>query len=415
MTSSATFFFCHVVGKKVFNSEGKLLGRLRDLIADPAFPRPQILAAVVACKNVLEIVDFSTFEVRIIKGRSTLVSSEMKPANLQGLETIHVSQLMNKKIVDMEKKNTISVYDIKIAIHNDMAYIVAVDAGQQGRLRQLGLENIANVFFRLFDLSIRNQLVMWNNVEAINVVQTVLGLSQSMSKLNRLHPSELADIIEEMDDSTQMEIFSALDTVRAADILEELNHDTQDNLLENMPSDQFADVLEIMPADEVADILDEADKKKVEELLNEMDNEVSGEVRELMEYDDNVVGSLMMTEFLSVREADTIEIAMEMLRQKKPEYDTIYYLYVVSDAGTLEAILPLRDIVVSSPEIQIGDIMNRDVIYAYDTDTIVSLNNTITKYNLLAVPVVNADMVLLGTVIINDAFFHLLRSKRKML
>ena len=415
MTSSVTFFFWHVIGKKVRNSEGKVLGRLRDLIADPAFSRPQILAAVITRRNGMDVVDFSTFDVKVIKGRSVLVANTVKPASFEGLETIHVSQLIKKKIVDMDKKNTISVYDVKIAIHNDKASVVAVDAGRQGRLRQLGLERVANVLFRLFDLSIPNQLVMWDNVEAINVVQTGTGLSKSMSKLNRLHPSEMADIIEEMDDSTQMEIFSALDTVRAADILEELDHDTQDSLLEGMPSERIADVLEIMPADEVADILDEVDKKKVEELLNEMDSEVSGEVRELMEYEDHVVGSLMMTEFLSVHESDTAESAMEMLRQKKPEYDVIYYLYVVSDTGVLDAVLTLRDLVLSSPDAKIGDIMNRDVVYALDTDTIVSLNDTITKYNLLAVPVVNADMVLLGTVIINDAFFHLLRSKRKLL
>ena len=222
---------------------------------------------------------------------------------------------------------------------------------------------------------------MWDNVEAIAIGQAGPGLSRSMSKLNRLHPSEMADIIEEMDSSAQVEIFSALDTVRAADVLEELEPDAQDCLLENLPSDKIADVLEIMPADEVADILDDVDKKKVEELLKEMDSEVSGEVRELMEYEDDVVGSIMMTDYLSFRESDTVETALETLRQKKPEYDTIYYLYVVSEKGALEATLSLRDIILSRPETRIGDIMNRDIVYARDTEKIESLNDMIAKYN----------------------------------
>lgn len=415
MTLSVTFFFYHVFGKKVLNTEGKVLGRLKDLIADPALSRPQILAAVIKRRNGLDIVDFSTFHVKVVKGRTVLVVSAVMPAKLEGLETIRVSQLINRKIVDMDKKNTISVYDVKIAIHNDKASVVAVDAGRQGRLRQLGLERIANGLSRLFDLTIPNQLVMWDNVEAINVVQTGPGLTKSMSKLNRLHPSEMADIIEEMDDSTQMEIFSALDTVRAADILEELNHDTQDSLLEGMPSEKIADVLEIMPADEVADILEEVDQKKAEELLSKMDSGVSGEVRELMEYEDDAVGSLMMTEFLCVHESDTVESALEMIRQKKPEYDVMYSLYAVTDTGVLDAVLTLRDLIIADTGAKIGDIMNRDVVYALDTDTIVSLNDTITKYSLLAVPVVNANMVLLGAVIVSDAFFHLLRTKRKLL
>ena len=118
MTLVSTVFFCHVFGKKVLTPEGKVLGRLKDLIADPVFVRPQIVAAVVSCAGGPKTLDFSTFDFEMVKGRHILVCREMKPVDLQGMETIHVRQLMNKKIVDMDKKNTILVYDVKIAIHN---------------------------------------------------------------------------------------------------------------------------------------------------------------------------------------------------------------------------------------------------------------------------------------------------------
>lgn len=413
MTAASTVFFCHVIGAKVLTSEGKKLGRLRDLIADPTFARPEIIAAVVSCADGLKTLDFSTARVETVKGRHVFVLEKIKPADLQRKETIQVRQLLNKKVVDMNRRNTITAYDVLIAMQNDRSTIVAVDAGAHGRLRQMGLDRYALLICKALDLTIPNQLVMWDNVEAFNISKTGTGLSRSMSKLNRLHPSEMADIIEEMDDNTKVEIFSAMDAVRAADVLEELEPNAQDSLLESLPSEKIVDVLEIMPADEVADILDEVDKEKAEELLKEMDSEVSGEVRELMEYEDDEVGSLMMTDFISLRESDTVENALAELRRMNPDYDLVYSLYVVAESGALVAALSLRDIMLADPEARIADIMNRDIVSVRDTDKIETLNDIIAKYNLLAVPVVNEEGLLLGSVIINDAFFSLLRSRRK--
>lgn len=416
MTSASTVFFSDILGKKIISPEGKTIGRLKDLVADLAFSRPKIVAAVVSRRDGLKTVDFSAFHISNAKGKSVLSLKEIKPVDLQGLETVHIAgQLLNKKIVDMNRKKTIPVYDLKIAIQDTKATVAAVDAGLQGRLRQLGISNTANRLMKLFDLSIPNQLVLWDNVEAVNFGKTEAGLSKSMSSLNRLHPSDMADIMEEMDHNTQVEIFSAMDTERAADVLEELKPDTQDVLLESLPAEKIADVLEIMPTDEIADILDEIDEAKAEELLKEMDGEVSGEVRELMEYDDNEIGSLMTTDYLCFHGIDTVEAALDVLRRDKPEFDTIYYLYIISEKGELEAALSLRDIIVSGPDSRLGDIMNRDIVYVHDTDPIDTLNEIVSKYNLLAVPVVDANRILLGMVIINDILFSLLQSRRKLI
>ena len=218
-----------------------------------------------------------------------------------------------------------------------------------------------------------------------------------------------------MDHNTQVEVFSALGNERAADVLEELESDTRESLLESLPLDRMADVLEIMPADEVADILDELSEDKAEEFLKEMESEASGEVRDLMEYEDNEVGSLMTTDFISFRDYSTVGETLEILRREKPESDMVYYLYIVSAKGELEATVSLRDIVVSGLDTKLSDIMNEDIVYVQDTDRIESLNEIISKYNLLAVPVVGTDKLLLGMVIINDMMFRLLRSKRKRL
>jgi magnesium transporter len=416
MASVPTVFISQLIGKSISFQESSKVGRLKDLVADVSFARPRIVAALVLFEGGLKSVDFSTFYMKGEKGKSFLACREIKPANLRNMETVNIAnQLLNKKIVDMNRKKTIPVYDLKIAFLDAGAFIVAVDAGMQGRLRQLGISFFTQRLFRLLGLSISNQLVLWDNVEALNLGKTGVGFSKSMSSLSRLNPSDMADIMEEMDHETRVEIFSAMDTERAADVLEELEPDMQDKLLDSIPSEQIADVLEIMPADEVADILDEADEKKVEELLKEMNSEISVEVRELMEYKDDEVGSLMTTDHISLHGNDTVQTVWEVLRRDKPKFDMVYYLYVVSDKDEIKGMVSLRDIIVSGQDAKLFDIMESDIVCVLDSDKIESLNDIIAKYNLLAVPVVDENKVLLGVVTINDVLFGLLHNRRKRL
>jgi Mg/Co/Ni transporter MgtE len=123
----------------------------------------------------------------------------------------------------------------------------------------------------------------------------------------------------------------------------------------------------------------------------------------------------MTTDFICFRDSNTVSETLATLRREKPEPDTVYYLYIISPKGELEATVSLRDIVISELDTKLSEIMHEDVVYVQDTDRLESLNEIISKYNLLAVPVVDAEKVLLGMVIINDVMYHLLRNKRKRL
>jgi Mg/Co/Ni transporter MgtE len=235
------------------------------------------------------------------------------------------------------------------------------------------------------------------------------------SKLATLHVSDFADIIEEMDAKMQTEVFAALDDEKAADVLEELETDTQIHVLVSMPIEKAADVLEKMPADEAADILDEMEDEKAEQLLSEMETEASEDVRDLLKYEDNEIGSIMTTDFISFNKNMTVGETIDELRRLQPESDTIYYLYIVDDKGRFISTVSLRDIIVSQPETKLSDIMNEKSIYVTDTDNVNSIAEIITKYNLLAVPVVDKDNVMLGMIIIDDIVYNLLRSSRRRL
>jgi magnesium transporter len=168
-----------------------------------------------------------------------------------------------------------------------------------------------------------------------------------------------------------------------------------------------------MPADEAADILDDLREEKAEELLNEMESEASDDIREIMKYPENSVGSFMSTDYISFSENETADEAIKEIRKLKPRSDTIYYLYIINASGNLVATVSLRDLIVAEPETKLKQIMNTNVIYVVDQDKMESIGEIITKYNLTAIPVVNSEMQMEGCIVIDDVVYSLLRNRRK--
>ena len=145
-----------------------------------------------------------------------------------------------------------------------------------------------------------------------------------------------------------------------------------------------------------------------------MEKEASDEIRELLEYDSDAVGSLMSTDFVAFKNNETINEAIESLRKLKPEEDEMFNLYVVDKNDKLIGTLSLRDLIISEPSSKIGDIMNKNFKSMFDTDNINDLIKNVSKYNLVAIPVTDHEMKLLGNVIINDIIYELLKNKRKL-
>lgn len=413
MKSVSTFYFSQIAGKKILDPTGKVIGRLKDLYADFS-SRPKIVAAEIITNGAKDIVDFSAFSIYQPQNKHIIECAEIRPLTLEGLSVFSLKHnVLDRQIVDVNGHKLVRVNDVHLAFKHNGTFLMAVDVGAEGLLRRLGMTPLYGLLKRL-KLSVSSHLILWDDVEAIGI-ESGIKLNKETTNLDRLHPSDLADILEDMDRNTRVQVFSSLDTEKAADVLEEMESDARENLLDSMPVEQIADLLEIMPADEVADILDEVSEEKAEEILNEMEVAASYEVRELMEYEDNEVGSLMTTDYVAFNAQNTVDETLRILRDVQPDSDMIYYLYIISNEGKLEGIVSLRDIVIAQPETLLGDIMKTNMVYVHDEDRIESLNDIVAKYNLLAVPVVDANDLMLGMVIINDIMYNLLRSRRKWL
>jgi Mg/Co/Ni transporter MgtE len=167
-----------------------------------------------------------------------------------------------------------------------------------------------------------------------------------------------------------------------------------------------------MPADEVADILDELEDDKAESLLKEMEAESSQEVRELLEYDDDSVGSIMTTDILAFNPTKTVEDVIRELRTRKPEAVELYNLFVTDTKDELIGFFSLRDLIVSEPQTTVIQIMKEEPIFMYDDQGIQDIAEIISKYNLLAIPVVDRENILQGMVVIDDVVEVLVKKRR---
>lgn len=404
-----SFYFSRILGRRAYSRDGELIGKIKDLGIVNELKSPRVEVVKVKTSEGVKLLDWHDVKINKENGQYCLIFNEPEEKKAENIMFLY-SHILDKQIIDVNGRKVVRVNDIRLADFSTGLFVVAVDIGTEGILRRIG---IAKPLVGL-GLKIPSKLILWNNVETIFRQNENIMLSKTYNKLSIFHPSDLADIIEDFDPNTGMMIFKSLDNAKAADVLEEMEDEAKISFIKRISTDKAADILEEMPTDEVADILDSLSDNKAEELLSSMEKETSDEVRELMEYEDDEVGSLMSTEYISFSNSMTIENAINELRKYKPEEDEMYYIYVVNDNNKLVGTLSLRDIIISEPKATLESVMHTEFSYIFDKDNIQELIKIVSKYNLLAIPILDNDMNLLGNVIINDIIYELIKNKRRI-
>ncbi len=421
MTSTVPFFLSRIIGAKVFDPERNFVGTVKDLLlsADLStnqepIERPVVHGISLKIKNQVNHFSFDFFEVSKKKRKLLVLCNKLEelPENKKEESIPLAALVLDKQIVDLNGRKVVRVNDVRLVTINSITYAIAVDVGIEGLLRRIGIAQPIKFLFSLVKASVPSKFISWDDMEAIDYSNLSIKLTSTYSKLNTLHPSDLADIIEDLDNLSRQSVFLALDEEMAADVLEEMEPKAQMKIIEGMSVQKMADVLEKMPANEAADILDSLEEDKAELLLNEMEAESSSEVRELLEYENYEVGSIMTTEILAYQEETTVEAVFEDLRVNQPEAESLFGFFVINKNNELIATFSFRDLAVSQPEARISSFMNDDPIFLYDEQKMDDVAELVSKYNLLTIPVINKDHQLEGMVVIHDVIEDLVNKRR---
>jgi Mg2+ transporter MgtE len=237
-------------------------------------------------------------------------------------------------------------------------------------------------------------------------------LKSSKDKLSRLHPVEIAQLAETLSPIHRTEVVESLDDEIAADTLEEMSTEAQARILEEMDEERAADILEEMSPDDAVDVLEEMDDEKAQELFDLMEPDEKADVAELMHFEHDTAGGLMTTEFVVFPRDLTVGEAIVRLREMAETPNMIYYLYVVEneDSWKICGLISLRSLILADPTLKLEDVMRTEFRFVHPSEPVESVAQTISEYNLLALPVIDDEGDIAGIVTVDDAMEILLPS-----
>jgi magnesium transporter len=236
----------------------------------------------------------------------------------------------------------------------------------------------------------------------IQLFSTAKDARKAKQVLSKLQPADIAELLEDLESIEQQWIISLLDGETAALVINELDPDLAGQLLGLLNTERATEILEEMPFDDAADLLSELPHQEQNRYLELLEHEDRQDVRELMTYREDTAGGLMTTEYVAIREDISAARAIEELREIAPDAETVYYVYVINFKNQLVGVISLRELIIASPQALIRDIVRRNVVSVpVDMDQ-EEVARIVTKYNFLAIPVVDYDHALLGIITVDD-------------
>lgn len=412
-------FASELIGDPVVDRVQENIGRVKDIIITlgEVFPRVTGLLITTAGekkeKKVLLIGEIDLIGRQFVSTRAT--KDRVALTSLRQDEVLLLRDVIDQQVVDLDGARVIRVNDLKLAKVDQDVRLIAADVGLRGMLRRIGLEGGVVWIAGLLRRQIPERLIGWDHVQNLSGGKVCIPTKT----IADLHPADVAQVISQVQADKKAEIFSALSDKTAAEALHELEPVVGAVLISALDTKKALGVLEKMPVDEAADIIGDLPAEKAEELLRLTRPRKAGEIKKLLKHRDETAGGLMTTEFISLPRTMTVEQVIARLRETAPDAETIYYIYVVDELERLVGVLSLRSLIVASPQKVIGEIMKNDPISLSPEMNQREVADAISKYNLLAVPVVDSEKKILGIITVDDVMDLILppvsRRKRQML
>jgi CBS domain-containing protein len=395
-------YLSEIQRSKVVDLAGSEVGRLADVAVIPKEQFPAVQWAIVRGADGERIVRWADLERT--DGSYRLKESAVPPAAGElPPEALRLGRdLLDKQIVDTHGAKVVRVNDLQLDEKGGQLRLVGADVGLRGLLRRVGGERAAERMAGVVGRKLPRGIIPWHLVEPLESAQQNVRLTLPHAKLALLHPADIADIVEEMTADERLAVFDQLDVETAAEALSEVDPEMQAAIVGDLDEERAADILEEMDPDEAADLLQDLPEQRRDELIELMDEEEGADVEELLAYPEDSAGGIMTTDFVALPRDLTAAQAIDRLREQQPDAALVYYLYVVDPEGRLDGNISLRDLVVAPPDRKLADVMNPNVLRVEADTPKEEVASLIAKYDLLALPVVDARRVLLGTVTVDD-------------
>jgi len=364
-----------LLGATIFRAEGGEFGRVREFAVAPLVDASKVEGLVVqsaaagrqARKSFVPVTALH----RGVEGRLELAAGtrvELMPKHDDFL--MLERDLLDQQIIDVHGHKVVRVNDVDLVWETGAAdgpaltlRIAEVEVGTRGALRRL----LKGLPVRVVDrvaCRVRATVIPWDFVDLIDRDPSRrVRLEIEQDKLAQMHPSDLADILEDLAPAEREALFSSLDEEVAAEALEEVEPKTKKTLLESMNSEQIAGILEEMDPGAAADLLAELSDERSEAILEEMGEEERQEVEELLDYAPDSAAGLMTTDYVAVGDGATVGDAMRLLKEFEGDLESLTEVFLVTGEGHLEAVIPVTRLALEDwgrplKEVEVGHLVS---------------------------------------------------------
>ncbi|MGH9604809.1 MAG: magnesium transporter MgtE N-terminal domain-containing protein [Terracidiphilus sp.] len=392
-----------LLGTPVTDAQGHLRGRLKDIAVATGPDAGKVAGLVLKTRAGLFLVP-SEDVMETPAGTLELRSSGALPPLKDGGNYLYLQQdLVDRQIIDIHGRKVVRANDVDLewlgrgGAH--LLRVAEVEVGLRGAFRRVFKGLLPRQRLESLSRKFAARAIPWQFVDVIEVDPARrVKLRIEYERLAKMHPSDLAEILEDLAPAERDAVFTALDEEVAAEALEEVDPKLQKSLLETMDEEKIADIVEEMDPGAAADLLAELSEDQSDAILEEMEPEERHEVEELLEFDERSAAGCMTTDFIYLDMTSTVAQAVQALCNFDGDSETVTEVYLLDEKRVLRASVSLARLVMAQPETQLSVLAELRVLSCPADLNQNELAEMFDKYNLHALPVVDPQGRMVGVV-----------------
>src|SRR5215469_12902377 len=410
-----------ILGAPVYDDSGSLAGHVREVALSPQDDPARISDFVVKTSEgdrLLPAKSVRSLEPNSVRSatlRVTGKAADWPPLVSSGGMLLLERDLLDQQIIDVSGRKVVRVNDVDLRpepVNGSVKLKIGrVDVGLRGAVRRLLRGLAPSRAIEALASRMPEKAIPW---EAVDLIETDparrVRLKMEYERLAKLHPADIADILEDLAPAEREAVFESLDEEVAAEALEEIDPKLQVELMSSIDSDKAADIVEEMNPDAAADLLGDLPVETTEEILEEMEPEEREEVTELLEFAENTAAGRMTTDYLALPADGTVGDAIDKLRQFEGPAESISTIFLVDSQNVLVGAVPLVSLVLAPAGTKLSSLTPAEIIYCEAGCSDKDVAEMFDKYNLQVLPVVDDGQHLTGVITADDVI-SLLRSR----
>lgn len=398
-------YLSRLLDSKITDTSDKVIGRLRDVMI---FPKPgkyvPLEYLVVQPRKSKELIyipyefveNFSHEEVSLKRLFKKIPYEKSVDSDCVLLR----KDVLDQQIVDMSGARVVRVNDLRIGNFDGEMSVLGVDVSFKGLMRRLNLEWVD--FMDVLDV----HLIDWRLAQPVH---RSLKLDTLAKSLTRLHPADLANVIEDLSIRHGGKLVKLMDSKDAAEVLREVDPHLRKILVKYMGPKQSASILTQMSSDEVVDLMKMLPEEEAKLFMSHLQDAKLRKVEKLLGFPNDTAGGLMTMDFVTVRPSWTVKRAREEVKKLSPKMHSLIYVYVTDDEGVFRGVVSLRWLLISKLTDKVDRLMKECPLHStlHLHDKIEDIIPVMTKYDLYTVAVLDKKGKLAGIVTIDDVMRHL--------